>query len=341
MDEESPGEKGRRTDVDWLQLGIFKYCSDDDRVIEGIFEKHEIRFTQPAALNDPLESQPIIRFRQSAGKYTHYVFDEIVFPSEETWLRVQLVERQLNAFGILSLTKIPDSFDMWSRYANGHKGFLLELKTQFNEHACMRGKDGRVYEVREVTYVDQHAINVNDLVDKHGNIPFDTYNERVFFTKTSRWEHEMEYRIVRPLEDHPTWNPRSDRTHRDRKSCYRFDFSLDCVQSVTFGACMAVDDKKWITAACKGTGIDFLQAIIVRDQVDRQKLPVSVKLVPAASFPTLLEMADADLIADEENMSDRLTPAVKITQLSELPYYDGSKELVTRYYRNAKARRKQ
>lgn len=146
----------------------FKYCSDDTRVIEGIFACHKIRFTQPAALNDPLESQPIIRFRQRKGKYTHYVFDGIVFPSEEIWLRVQLVERLRNAFGVLSLTKIPDCFDMWSRYANGHKGFLLEFKADFNKPANMRGKDSKVYEIREVAYVDQYAINVDDLVDEHG-----------------------------------------------------------------------------------------------------------------------------------------------------------------------------
>lgn len=339
MDEKSQGEKVTHTDVDWSQLGIFKYCSDDDRVIEGIFEKRKIRFTQPAALNDPLESQPIIRFRQRDGKYTHYIFDGIVFPSDEIWLRVQLVERQLNALGILSLTKIPDCFDMWSRYANGHKGFLLELKADFDKHPCMRGKSGKVYEVREVTYVDQYAINVDDLVDEHGNIPFDTYNEQVFFTKTSRWEHEMEYRMVRPLQDHPTWSPKSDRTHRDRESCYLFDFSLDCIQSVTFGACISMKNRRRIKEACKGTGIDFLQAIAVRDQKDRQNLPVCVKLVPEASFPRLLEMTDADFIVDEENMPGRLAPPLEIPQLSVLPYYEGYEGWITQYYENRKKRK--
>lgn len=36
----------------------FKYLSDDSRVIKGIFEDQKIRFTQPRALNDPLEFSP-------------------------------------------------------------------------------------------------------------------------------------------------------------------------------------------------------------------------------------------------------------------------------------------
>lgn len=72
--------------------------------------------------------------------------------------------------------------------------------------------------------------------------------------------------------------------------------------------------------------------------MDRQNLPVCVKLVPAASFPRLLEMADADFIADEENMAGRLAPPVGITQLSGLPYYDESKEWIAQHYKNEKAR---
>ena len=31
----------------------FKYFSDQEEVIEGIFKSHKIRFTQPRAFNDP------------------------------------------------------------------------------------------------------------------------------------------------------------------------------------------------------------------------------------------------------------------------------------------------
>jgi hypothetical protein len=104
---------------------------------------------------------------------------------------------------------------------------------------------------------------------------------------------------------------------------------------------MAVENKRRITEACKGAGIDFLQAIIIKDQEDRQGLPVCVKLVPGASFPNLLDMADADLIADNENLPGRLAAPVEITRLSALPYYHRNEQWVDEYYRNRKARRNQ
>ena len=56
MTKENKSEKAMDDNTGDLQfLTFFKYCSDDGRVIEGIFEKHKIRFTQPYALNDPLE----------------------------------------------------------------------------------------------------------------------------------------------------------------------------------------------------------------------------------------------------------------------------------------------
>ena len=122
-------------DVSEYELtGYFKYCSDDPRVINGIFRDHKIRFTQPAALNDPLEFDPIIRFENNGANYNWFSLNGIPLPSEESRLRHRLIEQQINAFGVLSLTKNPDSFDMWSRYANGHKGFLIEFKSDLNKH---------------------------------------------------------------------------------------------------------------------------------------------------------------------------------------------------------------
>ena len=115
----------------------FKYCSNDSEVLKGIFKHQKIRFTQPRALNDPLEFNPTMRFHDSEAKYQLYDVNGISFPSIELFFRVQVIESQINAYGILSLTKIPNSFDMWSQYANGHRGFVIELKDGFWCHPCI------------------------------------------------------------------------------------------------------------------------------------------------------------------------------------------------------------
>lgn len=318
---------------------FFKYCSNDEKVLNGIFKEHKIRFTQPAVLNDPLEFNPIIRFKHNEGKYTNYIFDDIVFPSEEIRIRDQLIERQLNDSGILSLTKVPDCFDMWSRYANGHKGFLIELKEDFNKKSCMLSKDGSVYPIRKVMYVDEYAVNIGDLVDEHGLIPFGVFNEQAFFTKTSRWRDEEEYRLVRRLSDNPCWQRLENRAHRDRK-VYLFDFSLNCIVSVTFGACMSLENKKKIIEACKGSGINFLQAIIIRDQKDKFDRPANVKLVKAESFIDLQRMGDLGMFFEQKFIEERQKPAIPVKKLSELPYYADDEKWISQYYKDKKSKQK-
>ena len=77
----------------------FKYFSDDENVFEGIFTRHVIRFTQPRALNDPLESSPIIRFHDNKINYQNYEFDGMLLPSVASFSRVQLIESQINNYG--------------------------------------------------------------------------------------------------------------------------------------------------------------------------------------------------------------------------------------------------
>jgi len=337
MNEDNAAEKPTG-DVNWSQRStFFKYCSNDNRVIKGIFEDHKIRFAQPGILNDPLEFNPIIRFRQSEGRYKRYCFDGITFVSDYERIRHHLIQLQLNDFGILSLTKDPENFDMWSRYANGHQGFLLELKADFNKHACMWGKDGKVYPVQKVTYPRDYVFDVEDLVDEHGEIALRGFNARMFFKKNRRWCDEHEWRMVRPLEDHPKWR-RAKEVHRDRR-LYLFDFSLDCVQSITFGACMSPKNKQKIKEACSGTSVrSFLQAMIGKGKRDRRGRQGVVVRIPMDNITKLCELPDICIACDElpDEAHERPSP---ISRLCDLPYYAGNEKWVEQYYRRAKSAR--
>src|SRR3989338_1929980 len=79
----------------------FKYCSDKKEVVEEIFNNQRIRFTQPRALNDPLEFSPTFRFN-SNNAYQWYQLQGKMLPSIEFFYRVQIIESQINRFGILS-----------------------------------------------------------------------------------------------------------------------------------------------------------------------------------------------------------------------------------------------
>ena len=106
---------------------LFKYVSDSSKVIDGIFRDHKIRFTQPAALNDPLEFNPVIRFDSEDDNYKCYKYGGVTMPSIHDWEYINLIESRINKFGILSLTDNPYSFEMWwGRVYCWCVGFVLQ-----------------------------------------------------------------------------------------------------------------------------------------------------------------------------------------------------------------------
>jgi len=315
-------------------LGSYlKYCSDDDSVIKGIFKDHKIRFTQPWGLNDPFELNPALRFNNNGSNYHRFRLNGVILPSEEFRLRHYLIERQINAFGILSLTKVIDSFDMWSRYSNGHKGFIIELKADFNSHPSMLSPKGQEYPIRKIDYVDEYFINIDDHVNENGLLQQKAINDKVFYTKLSHWTTEQEYRMVRPFSDLPGYKPISNKAHRD-DAVYLFDFPLDCIGSVTFGACMSFQKKQRIIDACKDFRIEFLQAIIIRDQKDMSGKAGKVRLGSITDFPRFDSMMDFNFIAESLTLEDG-EKIVEIYDLSELPYWkwNDAREWVQQYYR--------
>lgn len=339
MSEEVAGQHhGDSTDEVSIS-SFFKYCSDDDRVIKGIFEDHKIRFTQPWALNDPLEFNPSIQF-PDPGKYQSFSYDGIVFPSEALWDRTCLIESRINEFGVLSLTKIWDSFDMWSRYANGHRGFLIALKNDFNEHPSMLSPDGQAHSVDEVEYVDEYAVHMKELLDDGGKFREDVAHRQLFFRKVSRWQAEKEYRMVRPFSELPGYVRLANGPHRDDR-VHLFDLPLDCIEMVAFGACMSRENKKRIMKACAGWKICFVQALIVRDERERTALGGTmgaVRIEPIDRSPQLVDMLPFSFIVDQAHQQDS-QQMYEIDVLSELPYWTDNAAWVQEFYERQKSAR--
>ena len=319
----------------------FKYCSNDPKVLEGIFKDQKIRFTQPRALDDPLEFNPTMRFYDSQSKYQVYDLNGIVFPSIELFFRGQAIESQINAYGILSLTKIPNSFDMWSQYANGHRGFVIEFKDDFYRHPLMKSKAGDEYPVRKVEYVEDYSICLDDLVDENHEIPTEVIHNELFFKKTSRWEHECEYRMVRSLEDHQDYqSPKTNYNYiyTDTKK-YLFPFDWSIVSSIILGTNMSTENKRQIVQCCKEHNIPLFQSHIVRDLKDRFGRPSTIIPFGIDEFMTeekFLQAKPQLFCTDIVKLSHKYSVA-KIVKITDLPYYKDYEDVVEQLYRNLKA----
>jgi len=316
----------------------FKYFSDDENVFEGIFTHHVIRFTQPRALNDPLEFSPTIRFHDNKINYQNYELNGILLPSTELFSRVQVIESQINSYGILSLTKNPDSFTMWSQYANGHRGFIIEFKPDFNFYPSMKSKSGNVYEVRKIEYVDEYSVCFEDIVDKDGFIPVKVLHDELFFKKTARWKYENEYRMIRPFSDLPDYQqPETNYVYTDTNT-YLFPFDFDSVASIILGASMSQENKTRIMDICDKNNIVLHQAHIVRDVKDRFGEPSTTIILQVEDINknAIINSKPQLFCTDTVCLSNR--DIVKITKLSDLPYYKDHEQIVEELYHNLQNR---
>jgi hypothetical protein len=316
----------------------FKYCNDDSKVIENIFGNQVIRFTQPRSLNDPLEFSPIMRFNDPQSRYKSYELNGISLPSVELFFRVQIIESQVNAYGILSLSKIPNSFDMWSHYANGHRGFILEFKDKFWQHSCMKSKSGDEYPVQAVEYVLDYAINLDRLVNEKKEIPQSTLHKELFFKKTSRWAYEYEHRMVRPLADCPTYKPPEDNYPYTDKNIYLFPFNWDCIASVILGANMSPENKILIAQYCESHNTPLHQAYIIRDIKDWFGKPSTVYIISVDNNENkeiVLRAKHQAFCMDTVSLGNKST--VKISNLTDLPYYKEHRETVEQLYGSLKS----
>jgi hypothetical protein len=311
---------------------FFKYCSDSQAVIDGIFKNHKVRFTQPWGMNDPLEFNPTLKFSSINNPYQDYELKGIRMPSIELFYRVQLIESQINSFGILSLTKQPLSFDMWSKYANGHKGFLLELRPDFINHPCMRSKSGNKYRIQKVKYVKEYFLDIEKLSDDSGNLHLSKLQDEVFYKKAYRWKHEKEYRVVRPFSDMPSYNPLTNHPHRDSE-IHLFDFSLECIKSVVFGACTSSENKRLIAQECDKYNIDLYQSFVLRNQHDGLESFGDIIIANIKNISHLddfFNMKPYYFIRDA--IEHDITNSLEINRIEDLPYYEGNENVINTLY---------
>lgn len=245
---------------------LFKYVSDESKVVEGIFRDHKIRFSQPAALNDPLEFNPTIRFDlESDNLYKKFQYKGVVMPSIHYWYWLNLIEPRINKFGILSLTDNPYSFEMWCHYANGHKGFLIEFNIPDKTKPTLQLTEDTNLKLHKVRYVKDYMVNIDRLSQGRDTIPFHRIRDAMFIKKTKLWKYEREYRVVRELADCDTYRPPAKRTSYRDKKVYLFPLSLSCIANVIFGVNTSQKIKRKVIEYCRNTDINFVQTVISKD----------------------------------------------------------------------------
>jgi hypothetical protein len=149
-----------------MQLYKFISLQPFERVADSLLGRR-LYCPKPSQLNDPLE-----------GMLGHFINGAEPGKPLDDQLRAGVrsmfeTDRDLDRARVCCFSARPDSMQMWSYYAGGHKGLCLEVDVS--------GFEAKIFKVE---YIDDTA----PLKDKR---PV----ERLSF-KHSTWSHEQEYRLI-------------------------------------------------------------------------------------------------------------------------------------------------
>jgi hypothetical protein len=233
---------------------LFKYLPPQ-RV--DVISNLRIRFTQASSLNDASEFQPpykgvgkrsVIekgvreRFRSQhptefAQVYIQFApdikraekfIDEIMVPE---WIAnveanrektiAKIYEELDTNFGLLSLSETVTSILMWSFYADGGRGFVIEFDPAHAWFDAKRTQDDSFRHLRRVKYVG----------DRPPEDILSTKDDGVMYTKTREWEFEMEWRIVQNFNNAAVISKKDPYG----KDVLLFDVPPSSINSIVFG----------------------------------------------------------------------------------------------------------
>lgn len=91
--------------------------------------------------------------------------------------------------GVFCLSEVRDSLLMWAHYAKTHTGFVVEFDSTHDHFNARRSEHDEFGFLRPVDYRK----------DRPRGILLDSI-EGLFTVKSSEWEYEQEWRILRPLD---------------------------------------------------------------------------------------------------------------------------------------------
>ncbi len=134
--------------------------------------------------------------------------------------------------------------------------------------------------------------------------------------------------MVRPLSDSPDY----DFNNPDK--LYLFDISIDCIESVIFGANTSEKIKHEIKSYCENKKINYWQAVIVRNEIDRFGRMGKIYLIPNGQLNSNLSIFNirpSTCVIDKEQLQ-HIKP-ICINKLSDHPYYNIDRPFFDNYYK--------
>ena len=175
---------------------LYKYCRPERL---DILRFGDDSLARPRVFNDPFELQPNISKFDDPGEMIHHLLD------------------RTNSVVVLSLAENCQSLLMWAHYTESYRGFLIGFEDPANyilTHPSPHRDYGPVFYCHHRPRRPRFA---------------DVPNHELFYTKSSDWSYEREWRIIDSLysADGPAF--------ADNENCWPFNINSDSVKFVIVG----------------------------------------------------------------------------------------------------------
>ena len=149
-------------------------------------------------------------------------------------------------------TRSSHSEEMWSSYAESHKGVALRIEPNVQ-------KDSKFRLFRPIEYREKRPPLYDDALDFIAGSLFGDQEarrkailEKIVYSKTLPWQHEGEYRLAIPLrEGEPPWNT--------------MKYHPEEITELYLGLAMTKEDKKDIISKAKALNPDIIIFQAARD----------------------------------------------------------------------------
>lgn len=188
---------------------VYKYRDWGNELHKTIITDRKVYFAEPTSFEDPLDCKIEVDYESMTDKEIHDFYVMIYereYPYRDgkkrrTWVREQIRKKLLrnlkylktwkemffeeynSRIGVLSLTSNPDRMEMWEKYANGGKGFVVGFNSRIMFELFYSGAKVQYYDELPKIYP----------YPKHNYI--EQYYYQVF-SKLRKWEFEEEYRTL-------------------------------------------------------------------------------------------------------------------------------------------------
>lgn len=275
---------------------LYKYLSQT-RI--DVIEKNMIRFTQYGDFNDPFELNPNIdtlaeeeEIKNLVGKNFAKLIEEEydknpiigAFISKENFIHLarnkeesiknlvvdiephianllpNMLQQTTNSLlGALSLSEICDHELMWSHYADEHKGYIIGFDSSHSFFNQKKSPEDELRHLRKIEY--RKSPPVINLMKTNAS--------ELFFVKSSKWEYEVEWRMLLPLSD--------SRKVLDKEPypIHLFKFPIQAIKTIILGARISDKNRESIKSILKKD--EFSQIKLFQAYLDSSSYGILIK----------------------------------------------------------------